>query len=373
MWTLILLIGFLPVSGALWAEKYVKGVVGRAITIDCHYGAKYRSHAKYWCHGWTNLCSVLVETKGQHGRSGRVSITDKSVQGIFTVTMKVLHSGDTGWYRCGITTRGSDPMFNVHLQVSNEPPSVPRLLFSPPTNGSSCVDSVSVSCKSVHGSLPIQYSWYEKTPSVDSNISDTNKLDLHCESLKYNHLYYCKASNAVGENSSKMVNVSISNSVSTCRYVIEVNGMGPIYICENTVTTTGSKDSTPNNMTIYIIVLSVIGSLLILLVICLLCCLKRRNGEWKHNTHHGGGNNETQEENIVYADIHHARNNETAAQSADNENGTVYANMKFKRKSRAGRSVMYEDNTTYADIKFQSQTTRPKQKSFSLGTPEDSE
>ncbi|XP_059805791.1 LOW QUALITY PROTEIN: polymeric immunoglobulin receptor-like [Hypanus sabinus] len=243
------------VSGALWAEKYVKGVVGRAITIDCHYRAKYRWHAKYWCHGWTISCSVMVETKGQHGRSGRVSITDKSVQGIFTVTMEVLHSGDTGWYSCGITTRDSDPMFNVHLQVSNEPPSVPRLLFSPPTNGSSCVDSVSVSCKSVHGSLPIQYSWYEKTPSVDSSISDTNKLDLHCESLKYNHLYYCKASNAIGENSSKMVNVSISNSVSTCRYVIEVNGMGPIYICEKTVkesmTTEQSEESSSDK--IYVI------------------------------------------------------------------------------------------------------------------------
>ncbi|XP_072133758.1 Fc receptor-like protein 5 [Mobula birostris] len=116
------------------------------------------------------------------------------------------------------------------------PVSVPLLRFSPPS-GSSCADSVSVSCESVHGSLPIQYSWYEKTPSVDSKISDTNKLDLHCQSIKYkNHLYYCKASNTKGEKSSEVVNVSISNSVSTCRNVIEVNSMGPIHFCENAVT-----------------------------------------------------------------------------------------------------------------------------------------
>ncbi|XP_072886306.1 uncharacterized protein [Hemitrygon akajei] len=249
MWTLIILIGFLPVSGALWAEKYVKGVVGRAITIDCHYEAKYHSHTKYWCHGWTRECSVIVETNGQHGRRGRVSITDKSVQGIFSVTMEDLRSGDTGWYSCGITTPVIDPMFNVRLQVSNEPVSVPVLRYLSPANVSRLRASVLVSCESLQGSLPIQYTWHVK----NSTISGTDKLDLHCHSLKYkNHLYYCKASNAIGENSSEVVNVSISNSVRTCRYVIEVNGMGPIYICENTVTekttTTGSKDSTPNKM-----------------------------------------------------------------------------------------------------------------------------
>ncbi|XP_072133754.1 polymeric immunoglobulin receptor-like [Mobula birostris] len=117
MWILILLICFLPVSGALWADEYVTGVVGRAITIDCHYEAKYRSHTKYWCHGWTRQCSVLVETNGQCGRSGRVSITDNPEQGIFTVTMENLHSRDTGWYSCGITERSPNPRFYVHLQV----------------------------------------------------------------------------------------------------------------------------------------------------------------------------------------------------------------------------------------------------------------
>ncbi|XP_072886305.1 polymeric immunoglobulin receptor-like [Hemitrygon akajei] len=235
IWTSIILIGFLPVSGALWATKSVRGVVGRAITIDCHYEAKYCSHTKYWCRGWTRQCSVLVETKGQHRWSGRVSITDNPEWRIFNVTMEDLRSGDTGWYSCGIKTTGANPMFNVHLQVSDEPVSVPVLRYLSPANPPDCGNSVSVSCESVHGSLPIQYSWYEKTPSGDSKISDTNKLDLHCQFLKYNnHLYYCKASNNEGEKSSEMVRVSISNSVRTCRNVIEVNSMALLLLLNMT-------------------------------------------------------------------------------------------------------------------------------------------
>ncbi|XP_051890656.1 polymeric immunoglobulin receptor-like [Pristis pectinata] len=226
MWIPILLMCSLPVSGALSAAKYVKGVVGRAITIDCHYTDGYRSHTKYWCRGWDRQCSVIVETNWQHGRRGRVSITDNPARGLFTVTVEDLHSGDTGWYSCGITTPGNDSMFSVHLRVSDEPASVPLLGFLSLANASYCEDSVTVSCESVQGSLPIAYAWYQKTPSVDSKISNTNKLDLHCQSLKDQHYqYYCTASNVNGIKSSKMVNVSISNNVSNCRNVIEVNSV----------------------------------------------------------------------------------------------------------------------------------------------------
>ncbi|XP_059806132.1 polymeric immunoglobulin receptor-like [Hypanus sabinus] len=240
------------ISGALWAEDKVRGVVERAITIDCHYAPMYHSHTKYLCHMWDRQCTLSVNTNGTNKQYGRMTIRDNTTQGIFTVTMESLISNDTGVYRCGITTSGNHPVFDVHLQVSGDPMSVPLLRFSPPS-GSSCVDSVTVSCESVHGSLPIQYFWYEKTSSGDSKISDTNKLDLHCQSLKYNkYLYYCKASNNHGEKSSEMVNVSISNNVSTCRNVIEVNSTGPIHVCENTVTesttTTQGDESTSDKI-----------------------------------------------------------------------------------------------------------------------------
>ncbi|XP_072886808.1 polymeric immunoglobulin receptor-like isoform X2 [Hemitrygon akajei] len=225
LWTLILLIGFLPVSGALWAEKNVSGVVGRAITIDCHYGAKYRSHTKYWCHGWNQQCSVLVETKGQHGRSGRVSITDNPEWRIFTVTMEDLRSGDTGRYSCGITTPGADLMFNVHLQVSDEPVSVPVVRYLSPANVSRLGGSVTVSCESEQGSLPIQYRWYEQTSSGYREASGTNELALQCQSFNHqHHQYYCNASNRLGTRSSGMVNVTVFNNREICSYVTEING-----------------------------------------------------------------------------------------------------------------------------------------------------
>ncbi|XP_078276460.1 CMRF35-like molecule 5 [Rhinoraja longicauda] len=181
MWIPILLIISMPVSHALWAGKDVKGVAGRTITIDCAYGAEHRSNTKYWFHGWTNQCHVLVEANGQHGRKGRVSITDNPKRGIFTVTMEDLRSGDTGWYRCGITTPGFDTSINVHLQVSDEPVSAPVLRYLSPTNGSRLGGSVTVSCKSARGSLPIRYTWHEKNKYGGPTISNSNQLDLSCE------------------------------------------------------------------------------------------------------------------------------------------------------------------------------------------------
>ncbi|XP_078276457.1 polymeric immunoglobulin receptor-like [Rhinoraja longicauda] len=224
MWIPILLDLDAPVSDALWAGKDVKGVAGRTITIDCAYGAEHRSNTKYWCHGWTNQCHVLVETNGQHGRKGRVSITDNPKRGIFIVTMEDLRSGDTGWYRCGITTSGFDPLISVHLQVSDEPVSAPVLEYLSPTNGSRIGGSVSVSCESARGSLPIRYTWHEKNESGDPTISNSNQLDLSCEILRGQHRrYYCTASNGRGTKSSEILNVKVFNGAGTCSYVTEIN------------------------------------------------------------------------------------------------------------------------------------------------------
>ncbi|XP_051890649.1 uncharacterized protein LOC127580793 isoform X3 [Pristis pectinata] len=369
------------ISGAFWAKDRVIGVVGRTITIDCHYAAVYHSHTKYLCRVWGHQCIKLVETNGQSSQYGRRSITDNSTQGIFTVTMEDLHTEDTGWYRCGIKTLGLDPMFDIHLQVSDEPVSVPVLGFQSPANARCLGHSVTVSCESVYGSLPITYAWYEKMPSEDSKISNNTKLDLHCESLKGQYYqYYCTASNVNGTKSSEMVNVSISNS-GTCRNVIEANSTGPMYFCDISVTesmtTAQRKQHTPFPIPTYIIVLSVLGILLIILVICLLCYLKWKNRVSKCNTSRSGGKNETQEMatlegSIVYADLHQLRTNEAAAQLDNNENGIVYADVQFQRKSRVGHSITDEDNVTYADIKLQSHPRKPKQKGPSPGTLQDS-
>ncbi|XP_072134924.1 Fc receptor-like protein 2 isoform X3 [Mobula birostris] len=231
MWISVLLISFLPVSGAFWAEKYIRGVVGRTVTIDCHYEAMYLFHTKFWCIGFNHPCSTVVETHGHPERSERVSITDNRILGVFTVTMEDLHPGDTGWYSCGITTSGNNPLFGVYLLVSDEPVSVPVLGFLSPANVSRLGGSVTVSCESVQGSLPIQYTWYENNSSGHSKISDTNKLDLHCQSFKHQrHQYYCTASNWHGAKSSEMVNVTIFNNGENCSYVTEINGTKPVSV-----------------------------------------------------------------------------------------------------------------------------------------------
>ena len=109
-----------------------------------------------------------------------------------------------------------------------EPVSVPELKFLSPPTASCSGGSVSVSCESVQGSLPIQYTWYEKTPSEDSKISDTNKLDLHCQSFtQQHHQYYCTASNNQGEKSSEMVTVSVIHiSENDCSYVTQISNIG---------------------------------------------------------------------------------------------------------------------------------------------------
>ncbi|XP_067863711.1 polymeric immunoglobulin receptor-like [Heptranchias perlo] len=236
MQILILLICCLPVSGALWAKKNVRGVVGRAITIDCHYDKHtYRSYVKYWCHGWTTECSVLVKTSEQDGQRGRMSITDNKREGIFVVTMKDLRSGDTGWYSCGIEQLGIDPRFNLRLQISYESVSVPVLRFLSPPNASCFGGSVSVSCESAQGSLPIRYTWYKKATSEDLMISDTNQLDLYCPSFaQHHHQYYCRASNNNGGKSSEMFKLSDFNrSEKNCSYVNQISSIGALCAKKN--------------------------------------------------------------------------------------------------------------------------------------------
>ncbi|XP_051890650.1 polymeric immunoglobulin receptor-like [Pristis pectinata] len=367
-------------SGGLWAEKYLRGVVGRAITINCHYAATYRSHTKYWCRVCGQLCTELAQTEGQNGQYRRKSITDNPTRGIFTVTMENIVSEDTGWYRCGITTPDKHPMFDIHLQVSDEPVSVPVLGFLSPANVSHCEDSVTVTCESVQGSLPITYAWYEKTPSVVSNISNTSILDLHCQSLKDQHYqYYCTASNVNGTKSSKMVNVSISNNVSDCRNVIEVNNVGSKYFCETfmteSTTTAQGKRPTPSPITTYKIIPSVIGVLLIVLVICLIWYQRHKNRESKSNTSHRGDKNKSQEAlegSVVYADLQRLRKNEAASQLANQDNGIMYAAVQFQKKSRAGHPVTDEDNVTYSEVKVRSKPDRANRKAPSPDTLQDS-
>ncbi|XP_067863712.1 uncharacterized protein [Heptranchias perlo] len=406
---LILLICSLPVSGALWAKKNVNGVVGRAITIDCHYDKHtYRSYVKYWCHGWTVDCSILVKTSEQDGQRGRMSITDNKREGIFVVTMTDLRLGDSGWYSCGIERSGIDPRFNLWLQISYESVSVPVLRFLSPANASCFGGSVSVSCESVQGSLPIRYTWYKKATSEDLTISESDKLDLQCSSFTQDHhQYYCRASNNNGGKSSEMVDVSVWNrSEKNCSYVAQISSIGPVYTCEvfstvspttpcstskninSTGNPTTSSESTSASKSLIYIVLGVLGGLIVLLAVCLLLYLKQKNKD----TNNGGDNtlNDTQqlaatEESIVYANVQRIRRSSVemltkgTAQLKNDENEITYAEVQIQKKSPAQSvevakcSINNKDSVTYAAVQIQSQPPKKNREKPSFDNPQDSE
>ncbi|XP_060700982.1 Fc receptor-like protein 5 [Hemiscyllium ocellatum] len=212
-------------SGVVPVKSKVTGVLGRAITIDCHYDQWSQWSVKVWM----RQCSVLVKSSEHHGQRGRMSITDNTTQNKFSVTMEDLRSEDAGWYSCGIDQSGLISVSAIELHISDDPVSLPELRFlSSPPNASCFGSSVSISCESVQGSLPIHYTWYERTPSEASKISNTSKLDLHCQSFTHqHHQYYCTASNTQGEKSSEIVNVSVTHRPGeNCSYVAQISNSG---------------------------------------------------------------------------------------------------------------------------------------------------
>ncbi|XP_078098257.1 polymeric immunoglobulin receptor-like [Mustelus asterias] len=390
------------VSGALWAKKEVRGIVGRSITIDCNYGAEYRSHVKYWCRGWTRQCAVVATTNQQNGR---ISITDNKSRRVFVVTMKDLRSGDAEWYNCGIEASGLDPLYNVKLQISNEPVSVPELRFLSPPNASCSGGSVPVSCESVQGSLPIQYTWYEKTPSEDSKISDINKLDLHCQFFtQQHHQYYCTASNNQGEKSSEMVNVSVINrSGENCSYVTQIN-IEPTYSCgvsttESPTTThststninsAGSESSElENDESLVFIVVGVLGGIFAVFAVSLLLYLKINKGSSgilchrRDKTLHDNQQLAALEESIVYAKINHTQRNAAGMHREGNaplDNDEItYAAVQFQNNTSTRRgevsrhSINNPDSVIYSAVSIPSQPAQRNPETPRLDTPQESE
>ncbi|XP_060701348.1 uncharacterized protein LOC132828343 isoform X2 [Hemiscyllium ocellatum] len=203
-----------------------------------------------------------------------MSLKDNKAQGVFIVTMKNLHREDTGWYSCGIARPGLDLKFALTLQVSYEAVSVPVISFSPSLNFP-C--AMSASCESDQRSLPIQYAWYEQYSSKNSKVSDTNKLDLRCQSFtQQHHQYYCTASNAQGMKSSEMVNVSVIHSSDViCSYMAQIHNSRFEFSCEvfpitSTISTiTSTTFSRPASVSKSYIIYSVIRWVLFaVLVIC---------------------------------------------------------------------------------------------------------
>ncbi|XP_041658438.1 polymeric immunoglobulin receptor isoform X2 [Cheilinus undulatus] len=79
---------------------------GQSISVPCHYEPQYEHYVKYWCRGATReFCTSLARTdniRTANPAKDRVTISDDLDQLVFTVTMKNMRKGDTGWYICGV-------------------------------------------------------------------------------------------------------------------------------------------------------------------------------------------------------------------------------------------------------------------------------
>ncbi|XP_066544800.1 polymeric immunoglobulin receptor [Amia ocellicauda] len=98
---------------------------GASVTIPCHYEDKHKSRVKTWLlyDKWRKF-NTLIRTDSPITDSDKVSISDDPAQGVFTVTMRGLETGDTGHYYCAVETEGPrtrDDRAYLHITVTADP------------------------------------------------------------------------------------------------------------------------------------------------------------------------------------------------------------------------------------------------------------
>lgn len=87
-------------------EGEYSALEGQTVVVACHYEPQYEHYVKYWCRGTTReFCTSLARTDDiltANSVKDSVTISDNPGQLVFTVTMRNLKKGDTGWYICGV-------------------------------------------------------------------------------------------------------------------------------------------------------------------------------------------------------------------------------------------------------------------------------
>ncbi|XP_055758350.1 polymeric immunoglobulin receptor-like isoform X1 [Salvelinus fontinalis] len=99
--TLFFLTGLSGIHGVS-TVSHVSVREGGSITIPCLYHHGSEKHVKYWCSGYFfNFCSTLIRTDSQSASNG-LSIADHVTTRVFTVTMKNLQLGVSGYFWCAV-------------------------------------------------------------------------------------------------------------------------------------------------------------------------------------------------------------------------------------------------------------------------------
>ncbi|KAG7472603.1 hypothetical protein MATL_G00110460, partial [Megalops atlanticus] len=93
-------------TAVVWGPAEVRVLYQDSTTVQCGYADYEHINNKYWCkENIVGYCTTLVQTDSPIINK-RVSITDNETSRTFSIAMKNLREGDSGWYRCGISVPG---------------------------------------------------------------------------------------------------------------------------------------------------------------------------------------------------------------------------------------------------------------------------
>ncbi|XP_071246082.1 uncharacterized protein [Salvelinus alpinus] len=146
-------------------------VVGGHVMFGCWF-TWAGTNNKYFCKGTCSGGDILVETKGSKNvTQGRYSIEDKG--DVFYVTIKNLMKSDSGTYWCGLERYGPDTYKEVHLTVTDAPPTSTTSPVSRP-HVSTTLPNLSTTSSNLSTTLPNLSTTSSNTSTTLPNLSTTS-------------------------------------------------------------------------------------------------------------------------------------------------------------------------------------------------------
>uniref|UniRef100_A0AAR2LHD5 Ig-like domain-containing protein n=1 Tax=Pygocentrus nattereri TaxID=42514 RepID=A0AAR2LHD5_PYGNA len=101
-------------------ESSVSGQEGGSVSVQCLYSAGYQNEQKQWCRSKDQRCYTVGRTDTSPNSAEKLVVIDYPAQSLFTVTMRDLQSGDTGWYWCAVEIEGLWPDVKEEMHVTAE-------------------------------------------------------------------------------------------------------------------------------------------------------------------------------------------------------------------------------------------------------------
>ncbi|XP_048051287.1 CMRF35-like molecule 5 [Megalobrama amblycephala] len=116
MWDVLLLFSSICTAVVVGARVTVTGYRGERVEIRCRYDSRYKSNSKYFCKGECSFGNknILVES-GSPAKDKRFSLTDDTMNRVFTVTITDLRTEDAGQYWCAVER--SLPLTDVYSEI----------------------------------------------------------------------------------------------------------------------------------------------------------------------------------------------------------------------------------------------------------------